>query len=111
LEFFEHASVVPDSPRERLTLQTKRRKQSRRFTDIPLNMMYAVRTIGDMSDTQVLTAGDEVLHTDGNQGTERNLKRPASQVQIPPTADPWVEIDAIASDTDAVAKDLRPIWA
>ena len=73
--------------------------------------MQAVRSVRDVSDAEVLAARQQVLDAHRNQGAERNLKWPATEIEIGRAARGGMQIDAIAADAHRIVEPARSIGA
>ena len=69
--------------------------------------MQAITAIGNMSNAQVFTAGQQVFHAHGEQRSQRDLEGPATDIEISAQGGAGMQIDPIAANAYAVGEELR----
>src|SRR6185312_68432 len=109
LEFFEKRGSVPDLPRHEFPFKAEACEKTGGLADVPFHRMEAECTIGDVRHAKVLSARQQVFHPHWDHGAQRDLKRPAAEVEVAGPTNPWVEVDPVAADSDGVGKDLWSI--
>jgi hypothetical protein len=87
-----------------MVLQAIRGQQACHLADVPLDGMQPKRAVGDVRDSEVLAAGQDILHADRNHRAERDLEGPAADVEIRSTRRARMQIDPIAADPDGVGE-------
>src|ERR1043166_3121866 len=93
LECFEKLRTVPDLPRRELPFEAERRQDAGGLPHVPFDGVQAEGAVGDVRDAEVLPARAQVLDAPGNHRPERDLERPAAEVEVAGPADPRVEVD------------------
>src|SRR4051812_13287364 len=101
--------AIPDGPGSLLPFEAERGQDARRLTDVPFDGMNAEGSVGDVRDAQVFAARKQVLDANRDHGPERDLERPAPEIDVARSAGARMEIDSIAPDPDAVAEQLRAV--
>ena len=101
--------MISDRPRRYFAVETERHKEPGGLADVPFNGMHPERAVGDMGHAEILSAGQEILEAHGDHCAQRNLKRPAAEIEIACPADSGMEINPIAADTHRVVEELRAV--
>src|SRR5689334_10420737 len=111
LEFVQERRAISHRPRHDVPVDAERREESRSLADVPFDWMNAERSVGNVRDAEILSARQQVLDPHRNEGPERNLERPAAEIQRTGAADAGMEVDPVAADPDRVLEQLRPVWS
>ena len=108
LKLVEKRAAIPDRPRREPRVRGRRLPGARRPRRRSIRRMHAKRPVRDVRDAEVLAARQQVLDADRDHRAERDLERPAAEVEVAGAADARMEIDPIAADPHRVVEQLGP---
>src|SRR4051812_26898384 len=109
LEIVQQRSAVPHGSRCNMSVDAERREESRCLTHVPFDGMNAKCSVRDVRDAEILSSGQEVLDPHGNECPERNLERPAPEIEIAGAADTGMKVDPVAADPHRILERLGTV--
>lgn len=88
LKLVEKGWGAADLPGRDAALQAERHDRPGGFADAPFDGMEAEGAVGDVRHAEVLAGGEQVLDPDRHERAERDLERPAAEVEVSGAACP-----------------------
>src|SRR4051812_33452429 len=79
LEFVQERRAISYGSRRNVPVDAERREESRSLAHVPFDRMNAERSVRNVRDAQTLSSRQQVLDPYRNEGSERNLERPAAE--------------------------------
>ena len=107
---FEKLRTIPDRPRRDASVRGRTPPGCPAASPtFHSTGMHAEGAVGDVRDAEVLPARQQVLDAHRDHRAERDLERPAAEVEVAGAADAGMEIDPVAADPHRVGEQLGAV--